>query len=123
MSGSLILFLALAIPYIVTADVELYSDKYDDIDAIAILNDDVQREQYYGCFMDTAPCLSEGAAYFKGNLPEVLVTKCAKCTVKQQQMFDDIVDWYTKNDEAKWNALVAKNLEDAKRMKVAAGRK
>lgn len=58
-----------------------------------------------------------------GNLPEAIVTKCQRCTAKQLQMLGEIVDWYTKNDEAKWNALVAKNLEIAKQMKIAQGGK
>lgn len=67
MGSVLILVLASAIPYILTADVELYSDKYDDIDATAILNDDVQREAYYACFVESGPCLTDAAVFFKGT--------------------------------------------------------
>lgn len=53
------------------------------------------------------------------NFPEALVTKCARCTEKQKVMVEKIVLWYAANQAEKWNKLIAKLLEDAKKMKLA----
>jgi len=46
---------------------------------------------------------------------EALQTKCKKCTQKQKDKLDLIVDWYTKNKPEQWEALVAKSIEDIKK--------
>jgi len=51
---------------------ELYPDQYDDIDAANILENDKLRNQYYNCFMETSPCLTADAKFFKGILIECL---------------------------------------------------
>lgn len=48
-------------------------------------------------------------------LPEALQTQCRRCTEKQKQLLDYMVDWYTKNNPAELQALIAKNLEDLKK--------
>lgn len=45
---------------------EYYSDQYDDIDAVGILENDKLRDQYYKCFMDLGPCQTADAKFFKG---------------------------------------------------------
>lgn len=45
---------------------ELYTDQYDYIDINNILNNDKLREQYYNCYMETGPCLTADARYFRG---------------------------------------------------------
>ena len=64
MLRSLILVLAVSVAFTAA---ELYSDQYDDIDVEGILADDVRREQFYNCFMDTGECMTPAATYFKGN--------------------------------------------------------
>lgn len=44
---------------------ELYSDMFDHIDPDDILPNDELRNQYYNCFMDTGPCMTEDQKYFK----------------------------------------------------------
>jgi len=46
---------------------------------------------------------------------EALQTKCKKCTQKQKDKLDLIVDWYTKNKPEQWKVLVAKSIEDLKK--------
>lgn len=46
---------------------ELYSDKYDYIDVHEILANDKLREQYYNCFMSSAPCMTPDAKFFKSK--------------------------------------------------------
>lgn len=46
---------------------------------------------------------------------EAFQTKCKLCTEKQKYMMDEISVWFTKNQPDKWNAFVAKSLEDMKK--------
>lgn len=46
---------------------------------------------------------------------ESLQTKCKRCTEKQKEMMDKVVDWYTKNKPDQWEALVTKSIENAKK--------
>lgn len=45
---------------------ELYSDQYDHIDVNSILSNDKLRNQYINCYMETEPCLTADAKFFKG---------------------------------------------------------
>ena len=48
-------------------ETELYSDKFDFVNAEEILANDRLREQYYKCFMDLGPCVTADAKFFKGT--------------------------------------------------------
>ncbi|EGI64540.1 Putative odorant-binding protein A10 [Acromyrmex echinatior] len=94
---------------------ELYSDRYDQIDAEDILQNDKLRDQYYNCFMETAPCVTADAKFFKGVMSEIIQTNCKKCTEKQKEMFTETKNWFTQNKPEQWEALVAKSAEDMKK--------
>ncbi|XP_076168147.1 chemosensory protein 1 [Ptiloglossa arizonensis] len=93
---------------------EFYSDKYDDIDIVTLLENDRMREQYYNCFMNTGPCVTADAKFFKENLPEAVTTNCKKCTEKQKENFNTIADWFNKNQPEKWTAFVEYMLKSMK---------
>lgn len=46
---------------------EKYSGQFDDLDVEAILKNDEERDRYYACFMDTGPCHTEAAVFFKSE--------------------------------------------------------
>ncbi|EZA53190.1 ObirCsp12 [Ooceraea biroi] len=97
------------------AQEELYDNKYDDMDVIAIMVNDKLRNQYYKCFMETGPCATGDAKFFKEIFAEALQSKCKRCTEKQKKMLDDIVGWYTENKPAEWQTIVEKSIEDLKK--------
>lgn len=45
---------------------EIYTDQYDYIDVKNILDNEKLRLQYYNCYMETGPCLTADAKYFRG---------------------------------------------------------
>ncbi|CAL1680423.1 unnamed protein product [Lasius platythorax] len=98
---------------------ELYSDQYDYIDMNNILNNEKLRNQYYNCFMETGPCLTADAKFFREVASEAFQTKCKRCTEKQKEMMDVVVSWYTQNEPDQFQALVAKTLEDMKKKNIA----
>lgn len=52
---------------------------------------------------------------FSEVVTEAFQTKCKLCTEKQKYMLDVMSDWYTKNEPEKWDAFVAKSIEDMKK--------
>jgi len=56
------LFIVMNVIVCIFADEELYSDRFDNVDIHAILQNDDLREQYYKCFMEIEPCNPEHAA-------------------------------------------------------------
>jgi len=44
---------------------EYYSDKYDDINLMDILNNEKLQMQYYKCLMDLEPCVTADAKFFR----------------------------------------------------------
>lgn len=46
---------------------ELYSDKYDYVNIDEVLANERLRDQYLNCLMETAPCLTPDAVFFKGK--------------------------------------------------------
>lgn len=69
MIKKLLLFVALCSVIVTAAKVdteEKYSDKYDHINVDEILKNEQLRSIYYKCFLDTGPCKTADARFFKG---------------------------------------------------------
>lgn len=90
---------------------EKYPAKYDNVDVDAILTNSRLRNQYVRCIEGNGPCITAEAKFLREVLPEVLVTKCAKCTPKQQEFFDKVITWFDENDKETWNNVVSKVIE------------
>ncbi|KAL6446458.1 hypothetical protein ACFW04_001194 [Cataglyphis niger] len=100
-----ITIIGIALIYVL-AEEDKYDDKYDNIDTLEILNNDKLREQYYKCFMEIAPCVTADSKFFSKIFSEAFQTQCKKCTEKQKNMLEIIIDWYTKNQPEQWNRLL-----------------
>ncbi|CAK9801321.1 Ejaculatory bulb-specific protein 3 [Anthophora quadrimaculata] len=92
---------------------EKYTSKYDDIDIDAILANPKLRNQYLNCLLETAPCVTADAKYFKEKFPEAVATKCKKCTDKQVIFFDKAATWYAENEPENWQKMIAKGIKHA----------
>lgn len=66
---------------------ELYSDQYDHIDVNNILNNDKLRNQYYECYMETGPCLTADAKYFKGIYFHIFIYKIFNLYIQKYSVF------------------------------------
>lgn len=64
---SIVAIIGIALAIVVTAEEELYSDKYDDIDVNEILTNDRLREEYYECFIGRAPCTTATMKFYKST--------------------------------------------------------
>ncbi|KAG5315282.1 PEB3 protein, partial [Pseudoatta argentina] len=96
----------------VFAEKELYSDRYDDININEILANEKLRTQYYYCFLGTAPCKTADAKFFAGIIDEAVQTQCRKCTEKQKNLLEILIDWYSKNKPEDWEAIIKKNFRE-----------
>ncbi|KZC11655.1 Ejaculatory bulb-specific protein 3 [Dufourea novaeangliae] len=101
-----------AVLVVAFAEEEMYSSKYDDIDIEEILANTKLREQYLKCYLETGPCVTADAKYFKDRFPEAFVTKCKKCTPKQVIFFDKISEWFTENEPEMWKAVIEKAVQN-----------
>ncbi|XP_046420681.1 ejaculatory bulb-specific protein 3-like [Neodiprion fabricii] len=110
-AGFAVVFLAMA------ATEELYSDKYDDITVLELLQNEPIRKRYYECFLGTGPCVTADAEFFKEHLPEAVVTGCRKCTEKQKMDFDTMTVWFIENKPDEWQTLITKLTQDAQNIK------
>nr|AJP61959.1 chemosensory protein [Phenacoccus solenopsis] len=107
--------LALCALAALAATEEIYSDKYDYINIEEILANPGIRARYYNCFLETGPCQTPDAKFFKEKFPEALVTKCRKCTEKQKVSFQKIVEYYTEKEPEKWKMVLTKAINDAQK--------
>ncbi|KAL2728639.1 ejaculatory bulb-specific protein 3 [Vespula squamosa] len=98
--------------FLVLADDGTYTTKYDNINVDEILNSPRLRNQYTDCYLGTAPCVTPEAKFLKEVLPEVLVTKCSKCSDKQKVIFDKVITWFEENDKKTWNSILTKSINN-----------
>ncbi|XP_033219871.1 allergen Tha p 1-like [Belonocnema kinseyi] len=96
---------------------EIYADKYDYVDYLAIMENPRLRNQYYNCFMELGPCLTADQKFFKDFIPDVFQTKCSKCTDKQKIALEQIADFYSTKFPDKWEAAIRKFVIEPARSK------
>ncbi|XP_076242801.1 ejaculatory bulb-specific protein 3-like [Calliopsis andreniformis] len=106
-----LVFVLLQILVVVLAE-EKYSSKYDDINVDNILANSRLRNQYVNCYLGTSTCVTADARYFKGIFPEAFVTKCRKCTQKQEEFFSKITIWFTEHEPDTWRRIIEKTVEN-----------
>ncbi|EGI69191.1 PREDICTED: ejaculatory bulb-specific protein 3-like [Acromyrmex echinatior] len=111
----IVLISAMYVLMCILAEEELYSDQYDYIDIQSILQNKELREEYYNCFMETAPCKSPEQETITELYTEAFQTKCRKCTKKQIENMDMVTNWFVTNEPEKWKLIVAKTVEKMKK--------
>lgn len=96
----------------VRANDSTYTTKYDNINVDEILKTSRLRNQYIDCYLGNSPCVTPEAKFLKDVLPEVLVTKCSKCSDKQKIIFDKVITWFEENDKETWNNILTKSINE-----------
>ncbi|KXJ74810.1 ejaculatory bulb-specific protein 3 [Aedes albopictus] len=102
------LFVAVALAlFAVAAAQEKYTTKYDGVDLDEILKSDRLFNNYYKCLMDQGRCTPDGNE-LKRVLPDALKTDCAKCSSKQRDGTQKVVNYLIDNRPSQWKNLQAK---------------
>uniref|UniRef100_A0A182SQ39 Uncharacterized protein n=1 Tax=Anopheles maculatus TaxID=74869 RepID=A0A182SQ39_9DIPT len=75
---------------------ETYVTKYDNIDLEEIFNSKRLMDNYINCLKDAGPCTPDGRE-LKDNLPDALMSDCAKCSEKQRVGSDKVIKFIVAN--------------------------
>jgi len=46
---------------------------------------------------------------------DAYLTQCKRCTEKQKEALKEVFEWFVKNAPEKWESMIAKIVEDAKK--------
>ncbi|XP_069685971.1 uncharacterized protein [Periplaneta americana] len=86
---------------------EKYTSRYDNIDIDEILASARLLDNYVKCLLDKGRCTAEGAT-LKENIADAIQTGCAKCTDKQKEGAEKVLNFLYKNKPDVWKELAAK---------------
>lgn len=84
-----------------------YTTKYDGVDLDEILKSDRLFNNYYKCLMEQGRCTPDGNE-LKRVLPDALKTNCAKCSEKQKNGSNKVVNYLIDNRPDQWKNLQQK---------------
>ncbi|XP_052899572.1 ejaculatory bulb-specific protein 3-like [Anopheles moucheti] len=80
----------------VSAADQPYITKYDNVDLDEIFNSKRLLDNYMNCLKDVGPCTPDGRE-LKDNLPDALMSDCAKCSEKQRIGSDKVIRFIIAN--------------------------
>uniref|UniRef100_A0A182P4W7 Uncharacterized protein n=1 Tax=Anopheles epiroticus TaxID=199890 RepID=A0A182P4W7_9DIPT len=80
----------------VSTATETYVTKYDNIDLEEIFSSKRLMDNYMNCLKDVGPCTPDGRE-LKDNLPDALMSDCAKCSEKQRIGSDKVIKFIVAN--------------------------
>ncbi|KAJ9585927.1 hypothetical protein L9F63_020435 [Diploptera punctata] len=104
MSSYLCVFLLLTVGCLCQ---DKYTTKWDSIDVDEILNSKRLLNNYVKCLLDQGPCTPDGTELRK-TLPDALETDCSKCSEKQKEISDKVIQYLIDNRSEDWEKLEAK---------------
>nr|AYN71354.1 chemosensory protein 5 [Oedaleus infernalis] len=86
-----------------------YTTKFDSVNLDDILNNDRLLNKYAQCLLDADDrnCTPD-AKELKKAIPDALTNECAKCSEKQKEGAQKVVDFLIDNRPAQWKELEAK---------------
>ncbi|XP_014253147.1 ejaculatory bulb-specific protein 3-like [Cimex lectularius] len=71
---------------------EKYTTKYDNIDLDVVLNNERLYKKYFQCLTNAGRCPPDGKE-LKASLPDALATNCAKCSKKQKEGSEKVINF------------------------------
>lgn len=90
-----------------------YSSRFDNVDVDEILKSDRLFNNYFKCLMDTGRCTPDGSE-LRRVLPDALESSCSKCSEKQRESSEKILQFISKSKKPQWEELKAKYDPDQK---------
>ncbi|KAJ9585930.1 hypothetical protein L9F63_020438 [Diploptera punctata] len=89
------------------ADKEQYTTKYDNIDVDSILGNNRILNNYLKCLLDEGSCTPDGRE-LKKTLPDALQTGCEKCSAKQKETSQKVIQHLRSERPKEWDRLIKK---------------
>nr|QJX59135.1 chemosensory protein [Dioryctria abietella] len=92
-------------------DSSTYTTIYDGIDLDEILANERLLARYVNCLLDAGPCSPDGKE-LKNNLPDAIQNDCKKCTTKQREGADRVMNYIIDHNPDDWAKLEEKYNSD-----------
>nr|WPO56423.1 chemosensory protein [Leucinodes orbonalis] len=84
-----------------------YTAKYDGVNLEEILANDRLLTGYVNCLLDKGPCTPDGKE-LKKNLPDAIQNDCVKCTERQREGADQVMEYIIDHRADDWEKLEKK---------------
>ncbi|KAK4885675.1 hypothetical protein RN001_001946 [Aquatica leii] len=81
-----------------------YTTKYDNFDVDTVINSPRLLKNYVNCVIEKGSCTPEGEE-LKRNIPDALQTDCSKCSEKQKQLTEKVLQYLMENELDYWKLL------------------
>nr|AIX97835.1 chemosensory protein [Cnaphalocrocis medinalis] len=94
-----------------TADESTYTTKYDGVDINEVLGNERLLTSYVNCLLDLGPCTPDGKE-LKNNLPDAIQNDCKKCSDRQREGADQVMDYIIDHRAEDWAKLEKKYNSD-----------
>ncbi|XP_053615074.1 ejaculatory bulb-specific protein 3 [Plodia interpunctella] len=88
-----------------------YTTKYDGVDLDEILANERLLAGYINCLLDAGPCTPDGKE-LKNNLPDAIQNDCHKCTERQREGADKVMEYIIDHNPDDWIKLEEKYNSD-----------
>ncbi|CAH2266973.1 ejaculatory bulb-specific protein 3-like [Pararge aegeria] len=103
--------LLLCVFYQYDCETSTYTNKYDGVDLDQILSSDRLLNGYVNCLLDKGPCTADGKE-LKQNLPDAIQDECSKCTDRQREGADKVMQYIIDHRPEDWKKLEDKYNSD-----------
>nr|QFR36131.1 chemosensory protein 4 [Conogethes pinicolalis] len=111
----IITLLLITIAYLTTQanaeETSTYSTKYDGVNLDEVLGNDRLLNNYVNCLLDNGPCTPDGKE-LKKNLPDAIQNDCKKCSDRQREGADQVMEYIIDHREEDWKKLELKYNSD-----------
>ncbi|CAH1364354.1 unnamed protein product [Tenebrio molitor] len=84
-----------------------YTTKYDGVDLESVVKNERLLKSYVDCLLDKGRCTPDGLE-LKKNMPDAIETDCSKCSEKQKEGSDFIMEYLIDHKPEYWEALEVK---------------
>ncbi|XP_044745590.1 ejaculatory bulb-specific protein 3-like [Coccinella septempunctata] len=100
-------FLCMFLQVVLSESQNKYTSMYDNIDLNEVVRNERLLKNYVHCLLDEGRCTPDGAELRK-NLPDAIINDCNKCTEKQKEGADFMMQFLIDNKPEYWNRLQVK---------------
>nr|QIJ45712.1 chemosensory protein [Glyphodes pyloalis] len=88
-----------------------YTTKYDGVDLNQVLGNERLLTNYVNCLLDLGPCTPD-AKELKKNLPDAIQNDCKKCSDRQREGSDQVMQYIIDHRAEDWEKLEKKYNSD-----------
>ncbi|XP_045480968.1 ejaculatory bulb-specific protein 3-like [Harmonia axyridis] len=107
MKNMIALFVWILFHSVLSEEPNKYTSMYDNIDLQEVVHNERLLKNYVNCLLEEERCTPDGAE-LRRNLPDAVENDCKKCTQKQKEGADFMMQYLIDNKPEYWNLLQKK---------------